>query len=425
LLDQTTPQPNTQKPRLIIFDVEGVLIPKRRYLLFEASRRLSFLRFLKMLWAGLLYETGLISLELALTKVFKQLRGLAYKDMLQLYKNVPLIPGVKETFQKLKKEGYQTALISSGLPQPFVEHLAHELGANYAVGLNLDVSEGYLTGRISGDAIQPNGKALVLQKIMKEEDLTQKECALVADDRNNLPMFRFCSLKIGYNPDFILSAKSDVVVKGDFEEILSPINDKGPNLDAQPVSKRDIIRETIHISGFLVPVVSAYLALNHFLVAFIIFIVTLLYIISELARMQGFNVPVTSTITWSAASTPEIYEFVTPPIFFAVGIMLSLLLFPVPTCYASIAILSLGDSLATLFGKKFGRHVFPYNKGKKIEGTLFGFCFAWLGAFLFMVNPLKALVGAFAGMLVETLPTPISDNLTIPLMSGLTLLMIP
>jgi len=378
-----------------------------------------------MLWAGLLYETGLITLESALTKIFKQIRGLAVEDMFQLYKKIPLIPGVREVFEKLRKEGYKTALISSGLPQPFVEHLANELGADYAFGLNLDVNEGCLTGLISGDVIQPNGKALVLEKIMKKEGLTPKECALVADDRNNLPMFKLCALKIGYNPDFLLSAKSDVVVRGDFDEVLSSIEDTGSKLGPRSVSKRDIIRETIHICGFLVPVVSAYLALSPFLVAFLIFLVTSLYIMSELARVIGFNVPVTSTITWNAAIAPEMYEFVTSPIFFAVGIMLALILFPVSVGYASISIFTLGDGVATLVGKKVGRHVFPYNKGKKIEGTLFGFLFAWLGASFFVVNPLKALVGAAAGMFVETLPTPVSDNLTIPLISGLMLLMVP
>jgi len=423
LVVKAASQPSQLKPQLIVFDVEGVLIPKRRYLLFEASRRLSFLSYLKMLWAGLLYETGLISLESALIIIYKQLRGLALSDMLQLYKKIPLIPGVREVFKKLKSEGYKTAFISAGLPQLMVENLAHQLSADYAYGLNLDVNEGCLTGRISGDVIQPNGKAVVLEKILQEAGLTPKECALVADDRNNLSMFKHCALRIGYNPDFVLSVKSDVVVRGDFEEVLSSIKMPTVKLDKRALSQRDLIRETIHLAGFLVPIVSMFLMLNSFLVAFIIFIVTLLYVMSELARMHGFNVPVTSTLTWNAATTPEVYEFVTSPIFFAFGIMLALMMFPVSVSYASIAIFTLGDSFATLFGKRFGRHVFPYNKGKKVEGTLFGFIFAWLGASLF-VHPLKAFVSALVGMLVETFPTPLSDNVTVPLASGLALLLI-
>jgi len=424
--DKTTKptQSTPSKPSLIVFDVEGVLIPKRRYLLFEASQRLNFLSFIKMLWAGLLYEIGLIPLKTALQKIFKQLHGLTVEDLYQLYKKVPLIPGVKEVFKKLKQAGHKTALISSGLPQLFVEHLAEELGADYAVGLNLEVEKGRLTGRISGDVIEPNGKALALEKIVEKEGLPPKDCVLVADDRNNLPMLRFCALKIGYNPDFLMSAKSDVVVKGDLEEALLPITGVSSTVNARSVSKRDLIRETIHISGFLVPIVSAYLSLSHLFVAFLIFVVTSVYIMSELARMQGFNIPVTSTITWNAAITPEIYEFVTSPIFFALGIVLALVAFPIPVGYAAITIFTLGDGFATLFGRKLGRHVFPYNRGKMIEGTLFGFLFAFAGAWLF-AGPLKALVGAAVGMIVETLPAPISDNLTIPLVSGLVLMVIP
>jgi len=425
LVGKTTVQSSHFRPRLIVFDVEGVLIPKNRYLLFEASRRLSFVNFFKMLLIGLLYEAGLMSLEATLRKIYGQLYGLSVEDLFQLYRKIPLILGVGEVFRKLKKEGYKTAIISSGLPQPFVEHLANELGADHAVGLNIDVINGCLTGQISGDVIKPNGKALALEKILEKEELTAQECALVADDRNNLPMFKLCTLKIGYNPDFMLTAKSDVVVKGDFGEVLSLINEpttfKG---EMKAVSKRDIIRETIHIGGFLVPVVSMYLALNPFLVAFLIFLVTSFYVISELARMLGYNFPVTSTITWNAAILPEIYEFVTSPIFFAVGIMLALVIFPASVAYASIAIFTLGDSFATLFGKKFGRHAFPYNKGKKIEGSIVGLLFAWFGA-SFFVNPWASLVGAVVGMFVETLPLPLSDNLTIPLISGLTLLTLP
>jgi dolichol kinase len=103
--------------------------------------------------------------------------------------------------------------------------------------------------------------------------------------------------------------------------------------------------------------------------------------------------------------------------------MLALLVFPTPVAYGAIAIFTLGDGFATLFGRKIGKHVFPYNKGKRVEGTIMGFLFAFAGAWLF-VGPMKALVGAAVGMIVETLPTPINDNLTIPIASGLALMVI-
>jgi dolichol kinase len=76
-----------------------------------------------------------------------------------------------------------------------------------------------------------------------------------------------------------------------------------------------------------------------------------------------------------------------------------------------------------MFGMKFGRTRLPFNKGKNLEGTIFGFLFAFLGAMIF-VDPVRALIAAAVGMLVEGLPIPINDNLTMPLASGLILTLI-
>jgi dolichol kinase len=49
---------------------------------------------------------------------------------------------------------------------------------------------------------------------------------------------------------------------------------------------------------------------------------------------------------------------------------------------------------------------------------------AFLGALVF-VDPIHALVAACAGMLIESIPLPIYDNFTIPLVTGLMLWLIP
>jgi len=410
-------------PRLVVFDVEGVLLPKRRYLLFEASEKLGFWNFLKILSTGLLYEIGLMSLEKALRRIFLLLYGLTVNELLQLYKKIPIISGTTETFAKLKRAECKTALISSGLPQPFVEDLASRLNADYAYGLELKTEKDRLTGEISGDVIKHNGKALVLERILNKESIKPRDCALVADDRNNLPMFRLCALRIGYNPDFLLSAKSDVVVKGDLSEVLPFLKQDRRGIKRAGISKRTLIREIIHVSGFFIPLISSHI-LTPYLAAFLIFLTTLVYAASEFARIKGINFPVTSTITRNAATSPEIHEFVTAPIFFALGIALALILFPQPISYASVSIAALGDGFAALFGKTLGRNIIPFNRGKHLEGSLLGFSIAFLGASLY-VTPLKALVAAALGMLVEAVPLPISDNLTVPLASGLMLLALP
>ena len=408
---------------LVVFDVEGVLLPKRRYLLFEVAGMLNSRKFLKIVLVGLLYEVGLMSLQSALKRVFKVLKGLSTEELLQQFRKMPLMPGVKEVFEALNRMGYKTALISSGLPAVFVKDLAERVGADYAFGLETQVTDDHLTGEIKGDVIEAEGKALALKKLLKDKNLASYQCIIVADDRNNLPMFPLSTLKIGYNPDFLLSIKSDFVVRGDLTEIL-PIIEGNTKHHSQPViSKGELLREIIHISSFLVTLASKYLLGIHIVVP-LIFVVTLLYIVSEFARVQGTKFPIVSAITWKAALKPELYEFATAPIFFALGIMLSLVLFPEPANYASVVILTFGDGFATIFGKRFGKTVIPFNKGKRLEGSLFGFAFAFLGALIFL-NPVKALVGAALGMIIEVLPLPINDNLTIPLVTGLVLTLIP
>jgi dolichol kinase len=228
-------------------------------------------------------------------------------------------------------------------------------------------------------------------------------------------------LRIGYNPDFVLTVKSDFVTRGALTEILPPITGEKPEKSQSNLSNRGL-REAIHTGSFLLTFICIYLTGN-ILLGSIILLLAVVYTISELARIRGINIPILSEITWNAANKTEVYEFAAAPIYFALGISFSLLFLPVPIGYVAITVLTLGDGGAHILGIKFGKTPLPFNKGKNVEGTIFGFVFAFLGAMLF-VSPLIALVAAAVGMLVEGIPSPINDNFTIPFIVGLLLILI-
>ena len=154
--------------KLIVFDIEGIIIPKNRYLIFEISRKVGFIGFIKIILLGVLYETGLLNLESAMKKIFLMFKGLSEKEADRLYKQIPLIPGVEDVFKTLKEKGYTTALISSGLPSTAVKDLAQKLGSKYAYGLETETISGRLTGVIGGDVLKSGGKAIVLKKILEK-----------------------------------------------------------------------------------------------------------------------------------------------------------------------------------------------------------------------------------------------------------------
>jgi phosphoserine phosphatase len=407
-----------RKPRLVVFDVEGVLIPKNRFI-FDVGKSLGIAKLLKMLFIGFLYEIGVVTLKSALKRIFKIMQGVKIEKLMCILDEIPSKPQLKSVFAQLKTRNCKTALISSGLPTAFVEKIASNIGADYAFGIEIGVNDEALTGEIWGDAIEANGKFKVLSRILVAEGLELKDCVVVADDRNNRCIFLSGMQKIGYNPDFVLRVKADNVVTGRLSGILLVIDGKSKR--RSPPSKNDVFRETIHASGFFIPVLAGLIGSP--LVALMICVVSALYLLSELSRMNRKNLPVISAITQNAASPAERYEFAAAPLYFAAGILITLLIFPAPVNSAAIAIFALGDSTASLFGGLISKKPLPFNKGKTLEGSLVGFFFSFLAG-SFFVSPALALIGAAVAMTIESLPLPVNDNILIPLCTGVGLLLI-
>jgi len=410
--------PNNSKPRLVIFDVEGVLIPKNRFI-FDVGKSLGVSQLLKMLFIGFLYEIGIVTLKSTLKRIFRVMKGVRIESLVEIFDKIPFTPNLQSVFAQLETRNCKIALISSGLPTIIVKKLASMLGADYAFGIEVGVNDGVLTGEIWGDVIESDGKFRVLSQILAAEGLNLNDCVVVADDRNNSPIFLSGMQKIGYNPDSVLCVKADNVVTGRLSGIL-PIIDGKPKQRSLP-SKNAVLREIIHASGFFVPVLAGLIGI--YAVILLICVVSALYFLAELSRMSRKNLPIISAITRNAVSQAELYEFATAPLYFAIGILITLLLFPAPVNNVAIAIFALGDSTASLFGGLLSKKPLPFNKGKTLEGSLVGFFFAFLAG-SFFVSPALALIGAAVAMAIESLPLPVNDNITIPLCTGLALLLV-
>jgi phosphoserine phosphatase len=410
----------SEKPRLVVFDVEGVLIPKNRFI-FEIGKTLGAARLIRLLFFGFLYEAGILKLESALRRLYGELKGAEFEFLDAVLKKISSTSHLKGIFSQLKSRNYKIALVSSGLPICAVKTLADELSADYAFGVEVETEGGRLTGKIWGDTIEPAGKLKILTKILTAEGLRLRDCVVVADDRNNRCMFLPGMLKIGFNPDFIIRVKADKVVSGKLSSII-PIIDGKPRKRSFP-STNDLVREDIHASGVFIPVIASLIGVPA--VGTIIFFIAVVYTISELWRLEGKELTFVSAVTRHAASQSELYGFAAAPLYFAGGILFTLVVFPHPANYAAIAMFCLGDSTASLFGGLISTSL-PFNKGKTLEGSLAGVLFAFLAGMFFLPGkPLIAFVGAVIAMTVEVLPLPINDNVLIPIVTGaaLTLLL--
>ncbi len=127
--------------------------------------------------------------------------------------------------------------------------------------------------------------------------------------------------------------------------------------------------------------------------------------------MQGWRIPVLSWVV-------EKYERkgVRFPgygsAWYAVGVLMaSLFLADAAQLSATICLLAFGDGFSTLVGRK-GKARLPYNKSKTAGGTAAFFAFSLI-SYVF-IGPAAIPLAALAAI-VESLPIPFDDNLTVPL----------
>jgi dolichol kinase len=102
--------------------------------------------------------------------------------------------------------------------------------------------------------------------------------------------------------------------------------------------------------------------------------------------------------------------------YFIFASILTILLFPKPIAIVSLLILILSDTAAALIGRSFGRiPIF----GKTLEGSLAFFASSLLIVWIYPgLDRLSGSIAALGASLVEALPIPLDDNLTIPLTAG-------
>ena len=100
-----------------------------------------------------------------------------------------------------------------------------------------------------------------------------------------------------------------------------------------------------------------------------------------------------------------------------IGSTLTIAIFPKEIAIISLVYMSIGDTVAGLVGRKFGKIKF-YDK--TIEGSLAGLIFCLLSGYLVQLSlPIEVVIsGAFAAMFIELLPISIDDNLSVPLFAG-------
>jgi len=179
--------------------------------------------------------------------------------------------------------------------------------------------------------------------------------------------------------------------------------------------KKEAFRKTIHLCAAFIPWL---LSKTYVITLWLLIICLSLYCVFELLRLDGKRVPVISDITAAAARKRDENKFVLGPVTLVLGIVTSAIIWNQIPAAVGIYALGLGDGLASLVGKLFGRICVPFTEGKTVAGSAACFFAVLISSYLVLHSAIFAVIMAFFAMLIEILPLKDFDNLLIPVIIG-------
>jgi dolichol kinase len=118
--------------------------------------------------------------------------------------------------------------------------------------------------------------------------------------------------------------------------------------------------------------------------------------------------------TFLRLASPREEKGIASSTWYVLGALLALILYPRSAALAGILTLALADPAASLAGRKWGRRKLGAGS---LEGSLVFFLVASVVLSLFVPWPV-AVASALGTSVVEALPWPVDDNLSVPLAAG-------
>jgi phosphoserine phosphatase len=122
-----------------------------------------------------------------------------------------LTPGARTFIRTLRRLGYKTAIVSGGFSS-VTDHLAAELGIDHAYANTLEVVDGKLTGRTSGNIVDRAAKADFVRSIATKEAIPLDQVVAIGDGANDLDMLNTAGLGIAFNAHQVVREAADASV---------------------------------------------------------------------------------------------------------------------------------------------------------------------------------------------------------------------
>ena len=115
-----------------------------------------------------------------------------------------LWPETVELARAHQRKGHEVWLITA-TPQLIAQVIAERLGLTGALGTLLEAENGVFTGRLVGDMLHGERKAVAARELTAEKNVDLEECWAYSDSRNDIPLLSLVGNRIVVNPDATLA----------------------------------------------------------------------------------------------------------------------------------------------------------------------------------------------------------------------------
>lgn len=158
---------------------------------------------------------GEIDFTESFTRRVALLKGLDVSAMEDIADSLPIMDGAEKLMKVLKKCGFKIAILSGGFTY-FGERLRQRFGIDYVYANDLEIKDGKLTGRFTGDIVDGKRKAELLRLIAQVEKIELQQTVAVGDGANDLPMLNIAGLGIAFHakPKVKANAKQAISTVG-------------------------------------------------------------------------------------------------------------------------------------------------------------------------------------------------------------------
>ena len=156
---------------------------------------------------------GEIDFRQALLMRVALLEGLSVSVFDELQSEITVTDGVTELIDSVHRSGGLIGAISGGFTQ-ILSPLAQRLGLDFSLANELEILNGSLTGKVSGEIVDADAKAKTLLNWASNHGFDVSETVAVGDGANDIPMLQAAGFSVAFRPKEILRQYADLVIEG-------------------------------------------------------------------------------------------------------------------------------------------------------------------------------------------------------------------